>query len=118
MRSKSCNALLAATTAALAIASAGPAGATVFEDISGKWCGATSSYTFTPSKLIVVLSADNSQREYKVDDYQYEDGAITLSWERNGDKLLTTFGEFSADDKFMAQQQNDAGPRREFRRCS
>jgi len=119
VRGMFCNiARLAATGAALAIISAGPAAAArVFEDISGKWCGVTSSYTFTPSRLIVMLYAGNSRREYKIDDYQYEEDAITVSWERDGDKLLTTFGEFSADNKFMAQQQNDVGPRREFKRC-
>jgi hypothetical protein len=106
------------TVAALAIGASGPAAALNFEDISGKWCGSVSSYTFTPSKLIVILYSDKSRREYKVDDYQYEEGSVTVNWQRNGEKLFTKFSEFSGDDKFMAQQQNNAGPRREFRRCS
>ena len=89
-----------------------------FEDISGRWCGSVSSYTFTPGKLIVVLYNGNQRFEYKIDDYQYEEGSITVNWQRNGEKLFTKFSEFSGDDKYMAQQQNNAGPRREFRRCS
>ena len=112
------SAISALTVAALAIGAGGEAAALTFDDISGKWCGSVSSYTFTPSRLIVVLYADNSRREYKVDDYQYEDDAITVNWQRDGDKLFTKFSEFSRDDRFMAQQQNNAGPRREFKRCS
>ena len=111
-------ALFAVTTVAIAIGAESPAAATAFEDISGKWCGSVSSYTFTPGKLIVVLYSDNARYEYKIDDYQYDEGSITVNWERNGEKLFTKFSEFSGDDKTMAQQQNNAGPRREFRRCS
>ena len=111
-------ALFGVTVAALAISAGGEAAALSFDDISGKWCGSVSSYTFTVSRLIVVLYSDNSRREYKVDDYQYEDDAITVNWQRDGDKLFTKFSEFSRDNKFMAQQQNNAGPRREFKRCS
>jgi hypothetical protein len=111
-------ALFAVTTAAIAIGTARPAAAEMrFEDISGKWCGSVSSYTFTPGKLIVVLYSGNERHEYKIDDYQYEDDSITVNWQRDDDKLFTKFSEFSGDDKFMAQQQNNAGPRREFRRC-
>jgi len=111
-------ALSVVTIAALAIAVHAPAAAMEFEDIGGKWCGSVSSYTFTPTKLIVVLYADRARYEYNVDDYVYEEGSITVNWERNGEKLFTKFSEFSGDDKFMAQQQNNAGPRREFKRCS
>ena len=111
-------ALFAVTTAAIAIGAERPAAALTFEDISGKWCGSVSSYTFTPGKLIVILYDGNKRYEYKVDDYQYEDDSITVNWQRDGEKLFTKFSEFSGDDRFMAQQQNNAGPRREFRRCS
>jgi hypothetical protein len=111
-------AISALTVAILAIGAGGEAAALTFDDIAGKWCGSVSSYTFTVSRLIVVLYSDNSRREYKVDDYQYEDDAVTVNWQRDGDKLFTRFSEFSADNKFMAQQQNKAGPRREFKRCS
>jgi hypothetical protein len=103
---------------AIAVGADRPAAAMAFEDISGKWCGSVSSYTFTPGKLIVVLYNGNQRFEYKIDDYQYAEGSITVNWERNGEKLFTKFSEFSGDDRFMAQQQNDAGPRREFKRCS
>jgi hypothetical protein len=106
------------TMAAIAISAGQPAAAMTFEDIAGKWCGSVSSYTFTPGKLIVVLYDGNQRYEYKIDDYEYEEGTITVNWQRNGEKLFTKFSEFSGDDRFMAQQQNNAGPRREFKRCS
>jgi hypothetical protein len=111
-------AIFGVTVVGLAMGAAGPAAALSFDDISGKWCGSVSSYTFTPSKLIVILYSDMSRREYKIDDYQYEAGSVTVNWVRNGEKLFTKFSEFSGDDKIMAQQQNNAGPRREFKRCS
>jgi hypothetical protein len=112
-------ALFAMTAAAIAIGADQPAAAAMtFEDISGKWCGSVSSYTFTPGKLIVVLYAGNKRYEYKIDDYEYEEGSITVNWRRDEEKLFTKFSEFSGDDRFMAQQENKAGPRREFRRCS
>jgi hypothetical protein len=111
-------ALFAAMAAAIAIGASRPAAALTFEDITGKWCGSVSSYTFTPGKLIVVLFDGNQRYEYKIDDYQYEDDSITVNWRRGDDKLFTKFSEFSRDGSFMAQQQNNAGPRREFKRCS
>jgi hypothetical protein len=111
-------ALFAVMMAAIAVGAGRPAAAMSFEDISGKWCGSVSSYTFTPGKLIVLLYEGNQRFEYKIDDYQYEDSSITVNWRRGDDKLFTKFSEFSGDDKTMAQQQNNAGPRREFRRCS
>ena len=109
--------IFASTIVALAIATQRPAAALAFEDISGKWCGSVSSYTFTPAKLIVILYSDNSRREYKVDDYEYADDIITVNWQRDKEKLFTKFSEFSGGGKFMIQLQNNAGPRREFRRC-
>ena len=111
-------ALFAVTTAAIAIGAGRPAVALAFEDITGKWCGNVSSYTFTPGKLIVVLYDGNQRYEYKIDDYQYEEDSITVNWRRGDDKLFTKFSEFSGDGTFMAQQKNNAGPRREFKRCS
>ena len=105
------------TIAALALGG-GRAFALSFDDIAGRWCGSVSSYTFTEKTLIVVLYADRSRREYPIDSYQYDDDAITVNWERNGDKLFTKFGEFNVDEHTMVQLRNDAGPRREFRKCS
>lgn len=111
-------ALFVVTAAAIALGAVRPADALTFEDITGKWCGSVSSYTFTPGKLIVLLYDGNQRHEYKIDDYQYEDDAITVNWRRGDDKLFTKFSEFSPDKRSMAQQQNNAGPRREFKRCS
>ena len=111
---------LAAAGLMLAIAlAAGAAQALNFDDISGKWCGSVSSYSFAPAQLTVVLYSDgNSPRRYKIESYQYEADTITVNWVRDDEKLFTKFSEFSGNDRFMVQQPNDAGPRREFRRCS
>ena len=105
------------TIAALALVG-GRAFALTFDDIAGRWCGSVSSYTFTPSTLIVTLYADKSRREYPIDGYQYDGDVITVNWQRDGDKLFTKFGEFNADERTMVQLRNNAGPRREFRKCS
>jgi hypothetical protein len=89
-----------------------------FEDISGRWCGSVSSYTFTPTMLIVTIYADNSRREYPVDDYQYDGDVVTVNWQRDGNKLFTKFSDFDAANRIMAQIKNDVGPRREFRHCA
>ena len=106
----------ALAVAALALGG-GRAVALSFDDISGPWCGSVSSYTFTPSTMIVNLYADQSRREYPIDSYQYEGDAVTVNWERNGDKLFTKFSAFDANERTMVQLPNTAGPRREFRRC-
>ena len=105
------------TIAALALGG-GRAFALTFDDIAGRWCGSVSSYTFSRSTLIVVLYGDKSRREYPVDSYQYEGDVITVNWQRDGEKLFTKFGEFNFDAHTMVQLRNDAGPRREFRKCS
>ena len=105
------------TIAALALGG-GRAFALTFDDNAGRWCGSVSSYTFTPTTLIVVLYGDNPRREYPIDSYQYDGDVITVNWERGSDKLFTKFGEFNFDEHTMVQLRNDAGPRREFRKCS
>jgi hypothetical protein len=111
-------ALTIALTIVVALGAGGAAQALTFNDISGKWCGSVSSYTFAPGQLTVVLYTDNEPRRYKIENYEYDGDVITVNWIRDNDKLFTKFGEFSSDDRLMVQQQNDAGPRREFRRCS
>ena len=106
----------ALTFVALALG-AGRAAALSFDDISGRWCGSVSSYTFTPSTLVVGLYADDSRREYPIDGYQYDGDVITVNWQRDGNKLFTKFSEFDANERTMVQLPNAAGPRREFRRC-
>ena len=42
----------------------------------------------------------------------------TVTWkDGKGETVHTDFGEFSADGRRMVQFKNEAGPRREFRRC-
>jgi hypothetical protein len=103
--------------AAVALAG-GRAFALTFEDIAGRWCGSVSSYTFTPTTLTVILYAENSPREYPIDSYQYEPDVITVTWQRDGEKLFTKFGELNIAAGTMVQLRNDAGPRREFRKCA
>jgi hypothetical protein len=111
-------ALLSALTIAALALGGGRAVALSFDDISGRWCGSVSSYTFTSSTLVVDIYVDHSHREYPIDSYQYQGDVITVNWQRDGDKLFTRFGEFNAMERTMVQQPNDAGPRREFRRCA
>ena len=108
--------ILALTIAALALGDR--ALALSFDDIAGKWCGSVSSYAFTPTTLTVTLYSDNSKRDYPIDSYQYEGDVVTVNWRRGDEKLFTKFSEFNADQRTMVQLQNNAGPRREFRKCS
>ena len=110
--------LLSAFIIAMLALGGGRAVALSFDDISGRWCGSVSSYTFTPSTLVVDIYADHSRRDYPIDSYQYDGDVITVNWQRNGDKLFTRFSDFDAAERTMVQQPNDAGPRREFRRCA
>src|SRR5262249_31896016 len=106
-----------ALTIVAALGTGGAAQALAFTGISGKWCGSVSSYTFTPGQPTGVLCTDNHPRRYTIEHYEYDGDVIKVNWIRDNDKLFTKFGEFSSDDRLMVQQQNDAGPRREFRRC-
>ena len=112
------NAAIFALTVVAALGAGGAARALTFEDIAGKWCGSVSSYVFARDKLTVVLLSDGSQRIYPVDEYEYDDDVVSVTWKRGDDQFITEFGEFSADRQSMVQLENDVGPRREFRRCS
>jgi hypothetical protein len=107
-----------ALTIVAALCIAGTAHALSFEDIAGKWCGEVSSYVFARDKLTVILLSDSSQRTYPVDEYEYDDEVVTVTWKRGDDPFITEFGEFGADRQSMVQLENDVGPRREFHRCS
>jgi len=109
--------LMCALTVATLALGAGRAAPLSFDDITGRWCGSVSSYTFTPSTLVVNLYADNSRREYPIDSYQYDGDTITVNWQRDGNKLFTKFSAFDTNERTMVQVPNAAGPRREFRRC-
>lgn len=104
----------------VAILSAGlvtQAAALSFKDIAGKWCGTTSNYTFARDTLTVTFHDGTPMRRFKVTGYEYPGGTIKMHWENKGEKLFTDFSEFSPDRRTMAQQKNEAGPRRPFRRC-
>ena len=103
--------------AALSVGIAGQAFALTFKSISGKWCGLTTNYIFSQSQLTVSFHDGTPTRRFKVTSYEYLGDTIKMHWESNNEKLYTDFSEFSADNKTMAQQKNDAGPRRPFKRC-
>jgi hypothetical protein len=108
-------AVIAAITAA--ILAAAPAHALSFKDISGKWCTAAGSSQFT-EKAIIVRKSDGSRIELKIDHYVYADDAITVFWVAPDQSMTsTTYGDFGADGRTMAQFTTDNGPRRAHRRC-
>ena len=94
------------------------AAALSYKDIADRWCGLTSNYAFTQNSLTVTFHDSTPTRHFKVNSYEYLPGTIKMHWEdAKGEPLFTDFSEFSADGRSMAQQQNEAGPRRPFRRC-
>jgi hypothetical protein len=93
-----------------------PASALDFKDIAGKWCGAAADYEFSRETLRVTLHPDNRIINLKVTSYEYERDSVRMNWiDTEGTARFTVFAEFAGNS--MAQQRNDAGPRREFRRC-
>jgi len=105
-----------AAVASLAAILMTPASALDFKDIAGKWCGNASDYEFSTNTLRVTLHADNRIVNLKVTSYEYERDSVRMNWiDTEGTPRFTVFAEFAGN--FMVQQRNDAGPRREFRRC-
>jgi uncharacterized caspase-like protein len=88
-----------------------------FRSIAGKWCGETSNYIFSKETLSVVFHDGQPTRNFKITDYQYAPGKVTVHWIGKGGKVFTDFSEFGSDGRTMAQQKNNAGPRRPFHRC-
>ena len=93
------------------------ASALSFKNIAGKWCGETTNYRFNRDSLTVVFLNGSPTKKFKVTSYEYLGNTIKMHWENKDKKLFTDFSEFSTDGRFMAQQKNEAGPRRPFRRC-
>ena len=97
----------------------GPALALSESDILGKWCGSETNYNIGSKTLTVTWRSDNERKKFVVDRFAFTDVDVMMYWRRSAnEKLLSTqFGEFSADRRRMIQIRNEAGPRREFRRC-
>lgn len=108
---------VAFVTAVLTASVTGEAAALSFKNIAGKWCGLTTNYFFTQNSLTVSFHDGSPARKFQVTSYEYLGDTIKMHWVSKGEKLFTDFSEFSADNRTMAQQKNDAGPRRPFRRC-
>ena len=98
---------------------ANPALALTDRDILGKWCGSETNYDIGRKTLTVIWRSDNERKKFVIDRFEFSDAGVIMYWRRiAGDKLLSTqFGEFSSDRRMMIQIRNEAGPRREFRRC-
>lgn len=107
-------AFLACVLSAILVAEAA---ALTFKNIAGKWCGVTTNYVFTQSALTVTFHDGSPARKFEVTGYEYLGDTVKMHWVNKGEKLYTDFSEFAADGRTMAQQKNEAGPRRPFRRC-
>lgn len=94
----------------------GGAYALAFKDIAGKWCGLTTNYTFSRDTLVVSFHDGSPTRRFKVTSYEYLGAIVKMHWISKDEKLFTDFAEFT-NDGTMAQQKNEAGPRRPFHRC-
>jgi hypothetical protein len=104
----------------LAVAgAASPALALTDRDILGKWCGSATNYDIGRNRLTVTWRSDKERKKFVVDRFEFTDTGVIMYWRRSADdKLLSTqFGEFSPNRRMMIQIRNEAGPRREFRRC-
>lgn len=104
----------------LAVAGAvSPAVALTDRDILGKWCGSNTNYDIGRKTLTVIWRSDDERKKFAIDHFEFSDAGAIMYWRRiAGEKLLSTqFGEFSRDRRTMIQIKNEAGPRREFRRC-
>jgi hypothetical protein len=88
-----------------------------YKNIAGKWCGLTTNYIFARNSLTVTFHDGSPTRKFKVTSYEMLGDTIKMHWENKDEKLFTDFSEFSADGRTMAQQKNEAGPRRPFKRC-
>jgi hypothetical protein len=94
------------------------AAALTFESIAGKWCTAGGSEQFDRNNLIAIPASSRERRVYPIVRYDFTDTEVTVTWkDAKGENVHTDFGEFSADGRRMVQLANEAGPRREFRRC-
>jgi hypothetical protein len=101
------------------VGAAGPALALSESDIVGKWCGSETNYDIGRKTLTVTWRSDNGRKRFVVDRFAFTDVDVIMYWRRSGNEelLSTQFGEFSSDRRRMIQIRNEAGPRREFRRC-
>ena len=119
MRSTFFGTALKALAVSAVIVTSHTAAALNHEDIAGKWCSDFGSYTFSRERLLVLFNDGTPRRNYRIHEYEYEDDTIRVNWDKDGEKVHTMFGNFSANGRRMAQiaNRNDKVPRREFRRC-
>jgi len=83
-------------------------------DLMGRWCGNTSTYTFTPSQLTVGFKT-GQKKVLHIKSIEVQENYINVHWVEASN---TVFSNFKNDT--MAQDANtygDMGPKREFHRC-
>ena len=92
------------------------------EDILGRWCGDTSTYTFSRTQLAVTLRSGQRPKHgpvLKIAGVKAEGDRINIQWLPAKPGNSTDF-VLSANRRELAQQaqtNGDKGPRRVFRRC-
>ncbi len=92
------------------------AAALSFEDISGKWCTQGGSEQFDRDNLTAVVAGSSERRVFAILNYDFQADLIRVTWRNaKGESVHTDFAEFNGTG--MVQLENEAGPRREFRRC-
>jgi hypothetical protein len=86
-----------------------------YEDILGKWCGDSSTYTFDREKLTVRLYSGGQNVLWVL---RHESSATWLNILWRPPHVNTVF-EFSPDHQTIVQPatRDGKGPRRVFRRC-
>jgi hypothetical protein len=93
------------------------ANATTYEDIVGQWCGDVTDYIFAPNTLTVKFHDDRPANVFAITKYTYTNDSVRVYWLNGADELVMVFAEFSGNKTVMAQQENEAKPRRAFHRC-
>jgi hypothetical protein len=84
------------------------------DDLMGRWCGDTSTYTFTPTELTVTFKR-GEPRVLHIKSIELDESSINVFWVEAGN---TIFSHFEKDTMVQdANTSGDKGPVRNFRRC-
>lgn len=96
-----------------------PAVALTDRDILGKWCGSKTNYDIGRKTQTVTCRSDNERKNFVIDRFAFTDTDMTMYWRRiaKGEAPEHPVRGISQDRRRMIQIKNEAGPRREFRRC-
>ncbi len=95
-----------------------PAVALTDRDILGKWCGSETNYDIGRKTQTVTCRSDNERKNFVIDRFAHRHGRDhVLAAHRQGEAPEHPVRGISQDRRRMIQIKNEAGPRREFRRC-